>query len=727
MTKQESQDRRVTRAKRERQKQIKRETFVTSRLLDFFSEKELTAQTGHGKDDWPLVLLKELTDNALDEAEEAGIAPQINVTIHQDWIKIKDNGRGIPSEVVTNILDYAVRVSSREAYIAPDRGAQGNALKTIAAMPFVVDGEEGRVFIRSCSVRHDITVMLDSIKQIPLIEHTSSAKRNGSGTSVGVRLSKKLLSAAKARFLQFAGDFTCLNPYLSLKVKWDDSVSVEASDPDWSKWKPSDPMSPHWFGVDELSRLVSAYLAQCTDVPTVRAFVSQFSGLAGSAKQKLVLDATGLKGASLSELVDARGTGPDRSKVSALLTAMQDRSRLITPKRLGIIGKEHIAARFASLGCEMASFHYRKATGVIDGLPSVVEAAFAWNPSASARRTIIGINWSPAIVNPFRELGEYRESLDEILAEQRIDDDDAVVVLLHLVCPRVMYADRGKSSVVFDEESPIANSIIELVQKCTAKWAKQQKAEERDVNATCRRLRSLAAGSRSSIKDSVYGHIEDAYRAVSDDGQLPAHARQLMYETRRRIQDDTDEPLDDNYFTQTLLPDFMANNAEMTSDWDVVFNARGDFYEPHTERRVGLGTLMVREYCSQTEADLETQITLQRQLLVPALGPQHRFGAILFVEKEGFWPLLRKVKLADRFDIAIMSTKGVSNTASRRLVNELCGRFEIPLLVLHDFDNPGFQLSGHCRETRGGTNLSTIFVSLTSACGWKMCRSGGLC
>ena len=36
-----------------------RETFRTSRLLDFCSEKELQAQTGHEMADWPLVIVKE--------------------------------------------------------------------------------------------------------------------------------------------------------------------------------------------------------------------------------------------------------------------------------------------------------------------------------------------------------------------------------------------------------------------------------------------------------------------------------------------------------------------------------------------------------------------------------------------------------------------------------------------------------------------------------------------
>jgi hypothetical protein len=38
---------------------LKRETFKTSRLLDFCSERELTKQIGHGADQWPLVILKE--------------------------------------------------------------------------------------------------------------------------------------------------------------------------------------------------------------------------------------------------------------------------------------------------------------------------------------------------------------------------------------------------------------------------------------------------------------------------------------------------------------------------------------------------------------------------------------------------------------------------------------------------------------------------------------------
>lgn len=59
---------------------LQRESFVTSRLMDFFSEKELVTQTGHAKSHWPAVILKELVDNALDRCEDTGTAPEISVS-----------------------------------------------------------------------------------------------------------------------------------------------------------------------------------------------------------------------------------------------------------------------------------------------------------------------------------------------------------------------------------------------------------------------------------------------------------------------------------------------------------------------------------------------------------------------------------------------------------------------------------------------------------------------
>jgi DNA topoisomerase VI subunit B len=63
---------------------LDRTTFTTSRSLEFCSEKELIAQTGTPTEDWPVYLLKELVDNALDACEEADRAPEITIAVG-DW------------------------------------------------------------------------------------------------------------------------------------------------------------------------------------------------------------------------------------------------------------------------------------------------------------------------------------------------------------------------------------------------------------------------------------------------------------------------------------------------------------------------------------------------------------------------------------------------------------------------------------------------------------------
>jgi DNA topoisomerase VI subunit B len=132
---------------------LERTTFSRSRLLDFCSEKELVAQAGHSKSEWPLVILKEGMDNALDACEEAGVAPEIYVEVNTgpddgpSEIVLADNGPGIPAAVVEKIKNYSIRVTSREAYVSTTRGAQGNALKCLLAMPFVNDGLGTRLLL----------------------------------------------------------------------------------------------------------------------------------------------------------------------------------------------------------------------------------------------------------------------------------------------------------------------------------------------------------------------------------------------------------------------------------------------------------------------------------------------------------------------------------------------------------------------------------------------------
>ena len=195
--------------------------------------------------------------------------------------------------------------------------------------------------------------------------------------------------------------------------------------------------------------------------------------------------------------------------------------------------------------------------------------------------------------------------------------------------------------------------------------------------------------------------------AASSNDTLPATARQVMYAARPEIQARTGQQLSDQYFTQALLPDYIEEHGV---DWDVVFDDRGHFREPHTDHQIGLGTLGVRRYEDQiAEIDFE-EPSFERGNVVTR-GPNGCFGAVLFIEKEGFLPLFEAVDLANRFDIALMSTKGLSVTAARHLIDDMCGVHKIPLLVLHDFDKSGFSIVGTLqRDTRRYTFRNDVEV-----------------
>jgi DNA topoisomerase VI subunit B len=441
---------------------LKRETFSTSRLLEFCSKKELIAQTGHSPEQWPLVILKEELDNSVDACEEGDIAPQIDIDVSLDQrgaaIEISDNGPGIAPETIAGILDYTVRVSSREAYASPTRGAQGNALKTLIAMPFALDGDRGWTKIESRGVYHTIWFRVDRLRQKPVIEPVTGSSLMEKGTRITVgwpRSACSILADAEARFLQIAEDFAWLNPHLRITVRWNGVVRVEQtpSNTAWEKWRACDPTSAHWYDRERFERSVAAHVSRDQDIGRdrlVREFVSEFRGFSGSRAQKCVLDETGLARSPLSSLFGPDGS-PKKDQLESLLGALKRNSKPVQPALLGLIGEPHLRAKFIANGVAETTFRYKKVLDVTDGdgLPFAIESAFGWCPGQAGRRIIVGVNWSTAIGNPFRSFSRYGGAgLEELLKDRYATANEPVIFLLHYVCPRVEYTDRGKSALL---------------------------------------------------------------------------------------------------------------------------------------------------------------------------------------------------------------------------------------------------------------------------------------
>jgi hypothetical protein len=245
----------------------------------------------------------------------------------------------------------------------------------------------------------------------------------------------------------------------------------------------------------------------------------------------------------------------------------------------------------------------------------------------------------------------------------------------------------------------IANDILDAVETATSKWTRQKKSEERHPGNVRYRYSRMTKEPRTTQKEAAWQVMEACYIAASGGTRkLPAKARQIYYQARPKIMAMTnDKELRYAYFSQILLPDYIE---EHDVNWDVVYDARGHFEEPHTNRRIGCGTIEVRNYLRAIRKPSITAAEFS-DANVDIIGPSGGFSAVLYCEKEGFDPLFRAVKLADRYDLMIVSNKGNSVTAARSLIDHVCGRTGLPLFVLHDFDVAGFQILGVLqRDTR---------------------------
>jgi len=440
---------------------LKRTTFEQSRLLEFFTEKELQMQIGHPKEVWPIALVKELIDNSLDACETANVAPEIEVFVEKDFITVKDNGPGLPEKVLKRSLDYLVRVSDKNFYVSPTRGQLGNALKCVYAAPFVADGERGLIEVMTRGVTYRVDIKLNHLVQEPELAISQEAGFVKTGTLVKIHWPGVASYLAERRAVDsyncypsikgIISSFACFNPHLTIRLHgWPGDMEIEKADPNWQKFKPDEPTSPHWYNADRLKALIGAYLK--TDIDnvrnrTVREFVSEFRGLSGTAKQKAVTGSAGLSGAYLADLLDKDQIRLDQ--VVSLLAAMQRESRAIKPMALGVVGEDHIKNHMVRhYQVQPESIKYKRALGVAKGLPYLWEFAFGIHKEDTERaNVIVGLNWTPTLKNPIRELLK-------LLGENRVDSRDPVVLVVHLTCPVMPFLDRGKSvlSLIDDDD-----------------------------------------------------------------------------------------------------------------------------------------------------------------------------------------------------------------------------------------------------------------------------------
>jgi len=689
---------------------LNRETFTLSRELEFFQERELSAQIGLIREYWPLVILKELLDNALDACETANIPPEIVVkleilnTIHRDEdchfchiaLTVSDNGPGLRSSVVNRILDFKTRTSDKEAYRSPSRGQQGNALKTILAIPFIEsDNKEGHIAIESQGIRHDIRIQIDTIRQKPIIEHEKSKIVKSGGCAVTVYTSINL-DYYMPTFLQIIANYICFNPHLTIRAEGlvDMTVADCATNPTWRKWIPSDPTSAHWYGNDDFTRLVSAYIAKSRyggrDY-TIREFVSQFRGLSSTRKQKAITDKlSGVR--RLSDLVN--GNGLEAEKAAVILHLMKQETKPVPPEYLGIIGEAHFKA---VLETEDIKYHCYRHKGEV---PFVVEAAFAYDAELESPRYIFGLNFAPTLSDSigvdtqlpakYRQGWKYGWGIKGLAREFKLKSDDAACLIVHIAHPRLIFQDRGKTHIAPDGD--LRRGLGKVIGEVLKEHCATSNKLNKELDAQERQRREAEKISKSwipSLREAVFTVMAEAANKASGGGTLPYSVRQLYYQVRPLIQQYTDKELEYAYFTPPLVTEYEEEYGPLQG---LIYDARGHLYEPHNGTEVALGTIDVANY----------QI------------PEWEYDKILYIEKEGFRAIFEAADLGRRYDMAIMTAKGFATRAAKQLLARATGR-EITILAAHDADVSGYEIARTLAEetrTSRGLDINVIDIGL---------------
>lgn len=213
----------------------------------------------------------------------------------------------------------------------------------------------------------------------------------------------------------------------------------------------------------------------------------------------------------------------------------------------------------------------------------------------------------------------------------------------------------------------VADEFAGAFKAVTKDLLAEKKKRERDArrarNDEARRWRQPP---RVTLREAVFDVMAAAAAHASEDGRYEVPGRNLYYAVRDRIQAHTPDELTYKYFDKILV-DYQQQIGPIRG---LYRDPRGELAEPHTGRIVRLGTREVAGY----------------EL------PAYLYGAILYVEKEGFGPILRESKLAERYDLAIASGKGQPVEAVRALFQR-AERGDYKLLVLHDADPDGYSIA----------------------------------
>jgi hypothetical protein len=574
------------------------------------------------------LVLKELADNALDTGAEVRVG-LVNPEKSLDPFFVEDNGPGLDGtpEDIASLFSIQRPMRSSKLLRLPQRGALGNGLRVVAG---AVLASEGSLAVITRNQRIELRPQPDGSTTV--LRTIAAEKPQGTRIEIG---------------------FGPALPNDGNVLLWVHGA-VEISNRGKSYEGRS---STYWYDLAQFHELLLAQGSQ-----PLRGLIAQLDGCTG-AKAGDIVAAAGLDRMSCNSI--------SRAQAKTLLEIAREHARPVTSERLGCVGRD----AYPQLQYAIERGHIRLgSTELRADLPFVVEA---WAQKSSHKegksRIRVLVNRTPIP----SDIALFRGSDKEICITgcglchsiSGSPTKGAYEVVLNLITPFCPIVSDGKNP----DLEPFVDEI------CSAILAAAKKAQ-----------RAAPKDKRLSQKEVILDNLEDAIASASGDGEYRFNERQIFYQLRPIVLEETGQPLLIGNF-KGVLTDYENEHGEIVGMYR---EPRGSIYHPHRNEEIPLGTLAVEDY--------------ER--------PAWTYNKLVYIEKEGFSEALKAAGWPERHDCALMSSKGFSTRAARDLIDKVAAYDEpCTIFCVHDADAYGtmiFQTLQNETKARGARKVRVVNLGL---------------
>lgn len=707
-----------------------------TRVSENFTIQGLETLAGQPEHAWTRYICKEIIDNALEESQKPEITVTAHCSRYDglDKLSIRDSGPGIEEKFIHHIFqDIEHFGGSKKHYQLPTRGCQGNALMTLLGMQHQ---NNGPLIVTSNDRQYKIRVVKNELEGSYEIEIDADTVKNIQGLKITINAvdSYNQLVETFYKFIELnpQAAFKMVTRYDNEEPEVIQAQPGTCSGHSLSLNQSTTSGKVIWFTLENFSERMKADYRAAPEL-CIREFISEFLGLASGKKQKAVMEHAGLDGEvqTIGDFFTEKQM--KESMVRSLYEAMKYETEPFNTrgvnKTLGSIGEDGLACGLLNtLKLKMST---KTNEPLLHGLKTIIKKAkengdflkreelFTYYADGDVVETdektipfyfemmavptrwkkqerwdqnidlTFGINQSFLYSNPSLELNiktQNNRSRKYRSFESAFRDlDYDFKIICNLTCPNVEYQDKGKQSFNTEPFKPVFEDVLgKTIRKIKREIIPILNRINRNPKPSTPTLSGKAP--KGFIRDFVFENFKTVYNQATDNGRYTLTQRQFYYPMRDMFMKTAKE----NGYTyssqstpknpkklklkyETFCGYIDDYEREVLGERIIYKDNRGFFVEPHSDKRIDLGTTAVEQY----RPDLD------------------QYNSLLFVEKTGFYELLHKdFKLSKKYDIALINSKGYANNAARNLVEKIqAAKANIRLYTLTDFDIKGLGIA----------------------------------